>query len=91
MGKILVKRFGEPDEVVSVPGNVSNVVTLGDTSSCQIHYQRVVLSGQMQISSEDGIQRTIGPREAFDIQPGHDGWVVGDEPCIFIEFHGVRE
>lgn len=31
MGKILVKRFGEPDEVVSVPGNVSNVVTLGDT------------------------------------------------------------
>lgn len=114
MGKILVKRFGEPDEVVSVPGNVSNVVTLGDTyvawsvaqpgwrwskdvkplvgtPSCQIHHQGVVLSGQMQISSEDGIQRTIGPREAFDIQPGHDGLVVGEEPCIFIEFHGVRE
>lgn len=63
----------------------------GRTPSCQIHHQGVVLSGQMQISSEDGIQRTIGPREAFDIQPGHDGWVVGEEPCVFIEFHGVRE
>lgn len=114
MGKILVKRFDEPDEVVSVPGQVSNVVTLGDTyvawsvaqpgwrwskdvkplvgtPSCQIHHQGVVLSGQIQISSEDGIQRTIGPREAFDIQPGHDGWVVGEEPCVFIEFHGVRD
>jgi class 3 adenylate cyclase len=114
MGKILVKRFDEPDEVISVPGHVSNVVTLGDTyvawsvaqpgwrwskdvkplvgtSSCQIHHQGVVLSGRMQISSGDGIQRTIGPREAFDIQPGHDGWVAGEEPCVFIEFHGVRE
>jgi hypothetical protein len=31
MGKILVKRFAEPEEVISVPGNSSQVVTLGDT------------------------------------------------------------
>jgi hypothetical protein len=114
MGKIQTKRFNEPDEIVSVSGHVSQVVTLGDTyvawsiaqpgwrwskdvkplvgtSSCQIHHQGVVVSGYMQISSDEGMQRTIGPREAFDIQPGHDGWVVGDEPCVFIEFHGVRE
>lgn len=114
MGKIQVKGFDQPDEIISVPGSVSNVVTLGDTyvawsvaqpgwrwskdvrplvgtPSCLIHHQGVMLSGQMQISSEDGVQRTIGPQEAFDIQPGHDGWVVGEEPCIFIEFHGVRE
>lgn len=114
MGKIQVKSFDEPDEVVSVPGHVSNVLTLNDTyvawsiaqpgwrwskdvkplvgtPSCQIHHQGVVLSGQMQISSEEGVQRIIGPREAFDIQPGHDGWVVGEEPCVFVEFRGVRE
>jgi class 3 adenylate cyclase len=61
------------------------------TSSCQIHHQGVVLSGTFQILSDEGIERTIGPREAFDLQPGHDGWVVGEEPCIFIEFHGVRD
>lgn len=114
MGKILVKRFDEPDEVISVPGNISRVVTLGDTyvawsiaqpgwrwstdvkplvgtPSCQIHHRGVVISGYMQISSDEGAQRTIGPHEAFEIQPGHDGWVAGEEPCIFIEFHGVRE
>lgn len=31
MGKILIKRFDEPDEVISVPGNISRVVTLGGT------------------------------------------------------------
>lgn len=31
MGKIQVKRFDEPDEVVSVPGHISQVVTLVDT------------------------------------------------------------
>jgi class 3 adenylate cyclase len=115
MGKITVKRFDEPDEVISVPAHVSNVVMLGDTyiawsvaqpgwhwskdvkplvgtQSCQIHHQGVVISGYMHISSDEGVQRTIGPREVFDIQPGHEGWIEeGDEPCVFIEFHGVRE
>jgi class 3 adenylate cyclase len=115
MGKITVKRFDEPDEVVSVPKQTSQVVTLGDTyvawsvaqpgwrwstdmkplvgtPSCQIHHQGVVISGRLHIFSDEGVQRTIGPREVFDVQPGHDGWVEeGDEPCVFIEFHGVRE
>lgn len=69
-----------------------DVKPLIGTPSCQVHHQGVVLSGQMQISSDEGIHRTIGPREAFDIQPGHEGWIEeGDEPCVFIEFHGVRE
>jgi class 3 adenylate cyclase len=68
-----------------------DIKPLVGTSSCQIHHQGVVLSGWMQISSDEGIQRIIGPREVFDIHPGHDGWVVGEEPCIFIEFHGVRD
>jgi class 3 adenylate cyclase len=114
MGKVLVKHFDEPDEVVSVPGQISNVVTLGDTyvawsiaqpgwswskdvkplvgtPSCQIHHQGVVISGNLRVKSDEGAERTIGPGEAFDIEPGHDGWVVGGEPCIYIEFHGVRE
>lgn len=69
-----------------------DVKPLVGTPSCQVHHQGVVLSGRMQISSDEGIHRTIGPREAFDIQPGHEGWIEeGDEPCVFIEFHGVRE
>lgn len=68
-----------------------DVKPLVGTPSCRIHHQGVILSGFMQILANEGVQRTLGPGEAFDIQPGHDGWVVGDEPCVFIEFHGVRD
>lgn len=114
MGKILIKRFDEPDEVIELPGVTSKVVTLGETyvawsisqpgwhwskdmkslvgtSSCQIHHQAVMISGYLRVLSDEGMERTIGPGEAFEIEPGHDGWVVGDEPCVYIEFHGVRE
>jgi hypothetical protein len=29
-------------------------------------------------------------REVFRIAPGHDAWVVGDEPVVLIEFQGMR-
>lgn len=114
MGEILVKRFDEPDEVISVPNQISQVVVLGDTYvarsvaqpgwrwstdvkplvgtlSCQIHHQGLVLSGRMQILTNEGALRSLEPGDVIDLQPGHDGWVVGDEPCVFIEFHGVRD
>jgi hypothetical protein len=25
----------------------------------------------------------------YRIAPGHDGWVVGDEPAVFVEFQGA--
>ncbi len=61
------------------------------TPSCQHHHQGVLLSGQLQIITNEGAQRIIGPGEAFDIPPGHDAWVVGDEPAVSIEFRGARD
>lgn len=69
----------------------TDIKPLVGTSSCQIHHQGVVLSGQMRITTDDGGQRILEPGDAFDLSPGHDGCVVGDEPCITIEFRGVRD
>lgn len=41
--------------------------------------------------TDDGAQRILGPGEAFNIPPGHDAWVVGDEPWVSIEFRGARD
>ena len=60
------------------------------TPSCQHHHQGVVIAGQMQVETEAGARRRIGAGEALDIPPGHDAWVVGDEPLVTIEFTGVR-
>jgi predicted RNA-binding protein with PIN domain len=45
-----------------------------------------VLSGRMAVRAPGGEEMEIGPREAFWVGPGHDAWVVGDEPCVAIDF-----
>ena len=54
--------------------------------SCQVHHVGYLLSGRLHVKAEDGGEAEIGPGEAYEILPGHDGWVVGDEPVIAIEF-----
>ena len=61
------------------------------TTSCQHHHQGVVLSGHLHVVSDEGGERNIGPGDAFDIPPGHDAWVLGDEPCVMFEFQSVRD
>lgn len=60
------------------------------TPSCMHHHKGVVVSGQMEVESDAGARRRINTGEALEIPPGHDAWVVGDEPLVTIEFTGVR-
>ena len=43
----------------------------------------------MQVS--DGTQKTITAGESYTIPPGHDAWVVGDEPCVLVDFEGMSD
>jgi class 3 adenylate cyclase len=42
------------------------------------------------VEFQDGTRLEFGPEDVFDIPPGHNGWTVGDEPCIQIEWAGIR-
>ncbi len=35
--------------------------------------------------------REFGPGDAVVIPPGHDAWIVGDEPCVFLDFSGAAQ
>ena len=50
------------------------------TDSCQAHHVGVLLSGTLHVAHEDGSEQDIGAGSAYVIEPGHDAWVVGDEP-----------
>ena len=63
-----------------------SVKPMAKTDSCQVHHVGYLLSGTLHVATEDGADAEIGPGEAYEIQPGHDGWVVGDEAVICIEF-----
>jgi hypothetical protein len=54
--------------------------------SCQARHVGMVASGQMHIVHEDGTEADLGPGDAYMIEPGHDAWIVGDEPYVGYEF-----
>jgi hypothetical protein len=54
--------------------------------SCQAHHVGVVVSGAMHIRHDDGSEVEVTPGMAYVIEPGHDAWVVGDEPAVAFEF-----
>lgn len=56
------------------------------TDTCQVTHLLYVISGQMGVQMEDGTQAEIGPGDVVHIAPGHDGWVIGNEPCTVVDF-----
>jgi hypothetical protein len=61
------------------------------TESCQADHLGYAVSGRMHIEHDDGTTAEIGPGEAYVIAPGHDAWVVGDEPFVGLEFKSAAE
>jgi hypothetical protein len=45
----------------------------------------------MKVVMDDGEEAELGPGEMVEIAPGHDGWVVGDEPCVMVDFTGAGD
>lgn len=59
---------------------------IAGTDSCQSPHLLYVLSGHMHVVMDDGTEGDAGPDDVARIEPGHDAWVVGDEPCIVVDF-----
>jgi mannose-6-phosphate isomerase-like protein (cupin superfamily) len=57
-----------------------------DTESCMVHHISYVVSGRFHVRMDDGRELDLGPGDAHVVSPGHDAWVVGDEPCVTIDF-----
>jgi class 3 adenylate cyclase len=57
---------------------------------CEAHHIGVVVSGRCGIELRDGSTAEFGPDDVYDIPPGHDGYTLGDEPCVLVEWSGLR-
>jgi len=58
------------------------------TASCLVHHVQVILTGRFGVRMDDGEEVEFGPLEVGDIPPGHDAWVIGDEPVHILDFAG---
>jgi hypothetical protein len=60
---------------------------------CNVEHVGLVLSGCASAAMDDGSIHELCPGTLFYIPPGppgHDSWVVGDEPYISIHFSGAE-
>jgi quercetin dioxygenase-like cupin family protein len=64
---------------------------IAGTESCQATHLLYCLSGRMRVETDSGEQGEIGPGDVAAIEPGHDAWVVGDEPCVAVDFGGYAQ
>jgi hypothetical protein len=70
----------------------NDVRPLMGTDSCPLLHTGFVLSGRLYVRMNDGSALDLAPGEVFEIPPGHDAWVVGDDPCRLLDWGGkVRE
>jgi EutQ-like cupin domain len=65
------------------------VKPIAGTESCEAAHLGYVVSGQMHVVMDDGATADTRPGDLVNIAPGHDAWVVGDEPCVMVDFEGA--
>ena len=86
-------RFG--DRVVSRttyhPGWrwTNDIKPTAGSDLCQVYHFVYVLSGRTHVVMADGTELDLAPGDIATVHPGHDAWVVGDEPCVFLDFGGA--
>jgi class 3 adenylate cyclase len=59
------------------------------TEWCMVHHVQVLLAGRLGARMDDGEEAVFEPGDMFDIPPGHDTWVVGDEPVDLLDISGT--
>ncbi|HEX9109049.1 MAG TPA: hypothetical protein VF832_17505, partial [Longimicrobiales bacterium] len=58
---------------------------------CQVEHVGMVVSGRAVAAMADGSIIELSPGTLFYIPPGHDSWVVGDEPYVSLHFMGADD
>jgi hypothetical protein len=56
------------------------------TDRCMHAHVGFLARGQIHMEFADGCVLEFRAPQVIAIEPGHDGWVVGDEPAVVIEF-----
>jgi hypothetical protein len=69
----------------------ASLKALMKTKSCEAPHLQYHVSGRLAVRMDDGSQAEFGPGEVSLIPPGHDAWVVGDEPVVVIDVTGMAD
>jgi quercetin dioxygenase-like cupin family protein len=68
-----------------------HVGAAANKTSCDVEHVGIVLSGRATAAMDDGRVIEMRPGDVFYIAPGHDSWVVGDEPYVSLHLMGAGD
>jgi mannose-6-phosphate isomerase-like protein (cupin superfamily) len=68
-----------------------HVKPIAKTHSCQAAHLGYFVSGRMKVVMDDGEEMEFGPGDFGVMAPGHDAWIIGDEPCVVIDWQGYAD
>lgn len=64
----------------------NDVRPVAGTPSCRVHHLGYLLTGTLHVEPDDGAAYDLVAGDAFEILPGHDAWVVGEETCHLLDW-----
>jgi hypothetical protein len=59
------------------------------TNSCEAAHLQYHVSGVLMVKMDDGTEVECRAGDVSLLPPGHDAWVVGNEPVVVIDFQGM--
>jgi hypothetical protein len=62
---------------------------IAKTKSCEAPHFQYHVSGVLKILMDDGTELECRPGDVSLLPSGHDGWVVGNEPAVVVDFQGM--
>ena len=69
----------------------TSVKPIVGTDLCQNHHVGYALAGTMHVVDAGGVGTEIGAGEAYNIAPGHDAWIVGEDIFVGLEFRSADQ
>jgi len=67
-----------------------DVKPIAGTDWCEYHHLGLMMEGTLHYVTPEGLEMEVSPGMLFEILPGHDAWVVGDESVVQYDFAGMR-
>jgi hypothetical protein len=67
----------------------TSVKPLVGGDSCGMHHVGYAISGTLHVVTDEGEELELSAGDVYEILPGHDAWVVGDEPFEGLEFQSA--
>jgi hypothetical protein len=67
----------------------TSVQPLAKTKSCEAPHFQYHVSGVLRVRMDDGTEFDCQPGDVSLLPPGHDAWVVGNEPAVVVDFQGM--